>query len=88
MKQPPTHYLLHPIVVILKTQLQNLNRVFRHFSLEFADRLKDAAVTAYGAIQETLKKRLEQSHAVAAELQQYEATQVSLEQIMKNLETE
>ena len=82
MKQPPTHYLLHPIVVILKTQLQNLNRVFRHFSLEFADRLKDAAVTAYGAIQETLK------HAVAAELQQYEATQVSLEQIMKNLETE
>lgn len=68
--------------------LQNLNQAFRRFSLELADRLEDTIVATHGAVQEAMKKRTEQSHTVANELQRYEATQLSLEQIMKNLETE
>ena len=68
--------------------LQNLNQAFRRFSLELADRLEDTIVATHGAIHEAMKKRTEQSHAVASDLKRYEATRRNLERIMNSLETE
>ena len=67
--------------------LQNLNRAFRRFSQELADRLGDTIAATYGAIQEAVKKRTARSHTVAAELQQYETVKHNLELILENLAT-
>jgi len=68
--------------------LQNLNQAFRRFSLKLAELLQETITATHGAIQEASAKRLEQSQAVAEELELFETVSAKLENIMKRFDGE